>query len=59
VVDLFDNQRLRIERRAMEIWREREMQFPQFVRRTKPDDLDRASGAWDRALMQAAAEVDR
>lgn len=43
-----------LERRALAIWQAREMRFPRFVRRMKPDDWDRMSGAWDAVLRQAA-----
>lgn len=39
-----------IKREALRLWREREMLLPTFARRMKPDDLDEATGAWDRML---------
>jgi len=44
------------EARALEIWREREMQLPERVRRMRPDELDYASGAWLSCILQAARE---
>lgn len=35
-----------IENFALEIWKQRELQFPERVRRMKPDKIDMASGAW-------------
>lgn len=46
-----------IERRALKMWREREMTFPARVRRLSPDDFDHASGAWERMLAEAAREL--
>jgi hypothetical protein len=46
-----------VEKRAFEIWRERERRFPQFVRRMPPDELDRATGAWAVVMQQAAEEI--
>jgi hypothetical protein len=40
--------------KALEIWRERELQFPERVRRMKPDEIDYASGAWLSCLLSAA-----
>ena len=45
--------------RAMELWREREMQFPERVRRMKPDEIDYASGAWAGCVIRAAEELTR
>jgi hypothetical protein len=42
-----------IVKRALELWQEREMEFPLRVRRMMPDRLDYANGAWDRVLQQA------
>lgn len=58
MADLFDriDPRPAIERRALEIWRDQELGYPSFVRRMSPDTLDRATGAWDRVLAEAAAE---
>jgi len=42
--------------RALEIWREREMQFEPRIRRMKPDEIDRASGAWLSCVIAAAKE---
>lgn len=44
------------EARALEIWREREMQLPERVRRMRPDEIDYASGAWLSCILQAARE---
>ena len=43
--------------RAFEIWRTREMELPERVRRTKPDATDHATGAWARVVDQAAKEL--
>jgi hypothetical protein len=48
----------KIEKRALEIWRERELSFPDRVRRMTPDVLDRASGAWWACRMKAALELE-
>lgn len=48
-----------IDRRALEIWRKREMGFPKFTRRMTPDDLDHATGAWWRVVQQAREEMSR
>lgn len=45
-----------LERRALAIWQARELMFPRFVRRMKPDDWDRASGAWN-AVLEMAKEA--
>lgn len=42
-----------VERKALEMWREREMQFPARVRRMKPDEFDMLE-AWPRMLRDAA-----
>ena len=42
-----------VERRALELWRAREMTFPPRVRRMTPDALDYATGAWARVLSAA------
>lgn len=42
-----------VEALAMRLWREREMQFPPFARRMKPDDIDHATGAWAAMLARA------
>ena len=41
---------------VLRYWRRREMRFPKHVRRFTPDALDMASGAWDRAVGEAAQE---
>jgi hypothetical protein len=46
-----------VERRALEMWQEREMRFPERVRRMKPDHFDRVSGAWDHMLEKARATL--
>lgn len=43
-----------LERFALDIWKQRELQFPERVRRMKPDKLDMASGAWQ--LLMTCAE---
>ncbi|WP_072389853.1 hypothetical protein [Hyphomicrobium sp. CS1GBMeth3] len=43
-----------VERLALELWREREMQFPAFCRRMTPDALDRSTGAWEGMMNRAA-----
>jgi len=48
-----------VEREALRMWREREMALPARVRRVHPDDLDRASGAWDLMLAAALARLKR
>jgi len=45
-----------VERRALRIWRDREMTFPPRIRRMTPDSLDRATGAWDIVLMLALGQ---
>lgn len=45
-----------IETRALEIWREREAEFPIRCRRMNPDALDIASGAWVSCVLKAMAE---
>ena len=45
-----------VDDRALELWREREMVFPERVRRMKPDDMDRASGAW--AIIRNKAQLE-
>jgi hypothetical protein len=44
-----------LEERALELWREREMEFPAFTRRMTPDAIDRMSGAWSRIVAVVAA----
>jgi hypothetical protein len=46
----------RIEARALELWRERELTFPPFARRMHPDAIDYATGAWAVLLDQAGKE---
>lgn len=46
-----------VEIEALRIWRERELGFPAWVRRMRPDDLDRASGAWDAVCGEAHARI--
>jgi hypothetical protein len=48
----------KIEEVARAIWREREKQFPERVRRPEPDTFDNASGAWDMVLDQARAAIE-
>ncbi len=43
--------------RALEIWREREMQLPERVRRMRPDQINHASGAWLACIIQAAKNI--
>lgn len=45
------------ERRALEMWRAREMRFPAFTRRMNPDAIDRSSGAWKRMLDAAQQDL--
>lgn len=52
----FDEMDAAISRRALAIWREREMQFPSRVRRIEPDDFDHASGTWWLVYREAALE---
>lgn len=47
-----------VEKVARAIWRAREKQFPERVRRPKPDTFDNASGAWDMVLEQARAAIE-
>jgi len=47
-----------VERRALEIWQERERGMPARVRRMHPDRWDHCSGAWQRVLDQARVEVE-
>lgn len=42
-----------IEDLALSMWIEREMQFPERVRRLKPDAWDKKFGAWDEMVNQA------
>ena len=49
-----------IEKRALEIWQERELAFfPPRVRRMKPDSIDYASGAWASVVERAKSECNR
>lgn len=43
-----------VEARALELWQRREMGFPAFVRRMRPDALDHATGAWALCLKAAS-----
>jgi hypothetical protein len=47
-----------VEKRALEIWQRREMDFPPRVRRMYPDELDRASGTWAIVLAEARIELE-
>lgn len=47
-----------LEKVARAIWRTREKQFPERVRRPEPDNFDNASGAWDMILDQARAAIE-
>jgi hypothetical protein len=47
-----------VERVALAIWQARENDFPPHVRRTKPDEIDWASGQWPSMLMQARAAIE-
>lgn len=47
-----------IEKRALELWRQRELTFEPRVRRMNPDDLDRATGAWASCVFKAVMERD-
>lgn len=44
-----------IEALALQMWRQRELQFPAYARRMTPDDIDRATGAWGAMLARAEA----
>lgn len=46
-----------VDERALELWRERELSFPARSRRMHPNDLDRASGAWDLIRKRAFHDV--
>ncbi len=43
-----------IEVEALRLWREHQEGLPRFVQRMTPDDLDYASGAWGRVLVEAS-----
>jgi hypothetical protein len=47
-----------VERVALAIWVAREANLPRFTRRLRPDDIDRASGAWSQCLAQARAAIE-
>jgi hypothetical protein len=42
-----------VEKLALELWREREMRFPAYARRMVPDDMDRATCAWEGMVQRA------
>lgn len=46
-----------VEKRALEIWREREMTLPERTRRMSPDAIDKASGAWWACMIKAGLEL--
>ncbi len=48
-----------LEIRALSMWRDREMQYPAFVRRMQPDQMDGESGAWALMLDKAEKEARR
>jgi len=45
------------ERRALALWQSREMTFPAFVRRMRPDTMDLITGAWSMVLDEAEQEI--
>lgn len=47
-----------IERVALTLWQKREEGFPDRVRRMRPDDIDRASGAWLKTVDEARAAIE-
>jgi len=47
-----------VERVALAIWQTREKDLPPHKRRMKPDEIDRASGAWLSMLEQARAAIE-
>lgn len=47
-----------IDRVALAIWQARDSRFPARVRRPKPDDLDRATGAWQLCQLDARAALN-
>jgi hypothetical protein len=47
-----------IDKVALAIWQEREKCFPARVQRMKPDDWDKANGAWDFVRNEARAAID-
>jgi hypothetical protein len=46
-----------VEAEALRLWRERELTFPAYTRRMKPDDFDRTTGAWATVETQARANL--
>ena len=48
-----------VERVALAIWHAREKHMPERVRREAPDELDRATGAWQMIVDQAIAAIER
>jgi len=47
-----------IDKVALAIWQEREKCFPARVQRMKPDDWDRANGAWEFVRNEARAAIE-
>lgn len=47
-----------VEKRALEIWREREKGFPGRTQRPTPDEIDHVTGAWALCLMEAIYDLD-
>lgn len=47
-----------VERMALEIWRARELGFPERARRMIPDALDFANGNWRRVMEMARQRLD-
>lgn len=45
-----------LERKALAMWQAREMRFPRFVRRMKPDAVDMLQ-AWPLMLRAAAGDI--
>lgn len=47
-----------VDRVALAIWQEREKCFPVRVQRMKPDDWDRANGAWEFVRNEARSAIE-
>lgn len=47
-----------VDKVALAIWQEREKCFPARVQRMKPDDFDKANGAWEFARNEARAAIE-
>lgn len=48
-----------IDRVALAIWRKREEDLPDRLKRATPDNMDRATGAWANVQAEARAAVQR